>query len=152
MTGGASGNVIQNNSIGVAADGKTALGNGGDGILLDDAPGTQIGGTDQGEANVIGCNQGNGINITNGTAALVVGNFIGTDPTATLKLGNAENGVNLASSSNTIGGTLGRIWERHRFQRQRIDRGRCPARGKRQSKRDSFQLDLRKRRSGDQPG
>ncbi len=86
---------------------RPRVGNGGDGILLNDAPGTQIGGTDQSEGNVIGCNQGNGINITGGTAALVVGNYIGTDPTATFELGNAENGVNLASSSNTIGGTLG---------------------------------------------
>ena len=36
------------------------------------------------KANVIGSNQGNGINITDGTAALVAGNFIGTDPLARL--------------------------------------------------------------------
>jgi uncharacterized repeat protein (TIGR01451 family) len=107
LTSGAAGNVIQNNSIGVAADDKTAVGNSGDGILLDDAPDTMIGGTDLNEANVIGCNQGNGINISGGAAALISGNFIGTDPTGTLNLGNLINGVNLASSSNTIGGTAG---------------------------------------------
>ena len=53
-------------------------GNGGDGILLDNAPGTEIGGTDQNQANVIGCNQGNGINIKGGPGVLVSGNFIGT--------------------------------------------------------------------------
>jgi len=107
LTSGASATVIQNNTIGVATDGKTAVGNGGDGILLQDAPNTVIGGTDQGEGNVIGCNQGNGINISGGTAALVSGNFIGTDLTSTYELGNLTNGVNLASSSNTIGGTAG---------------------------------------------
>jgi uncharacterized repeat protein (TIGR01451 family) len=107
LTSGASGNVIQNDSIGVGADGKTPVGNGGDGILLQDAPDTMIGGTDLNEANVIGCNQGNGINIAGGTEVLVSGNFIGTDLTGTLDLGNHTNGVNLASSSNTVGGTNG---------------------------------------------
>jgi uncharacterized repeat protein (TIGR01451 family) len=107
LTSGASATVIQNNTIGVAEDGKTAVGNGGDGILIDDAPGTIIGGTEQGEANVIGCNNGNGINISGGSGALVSGNWIGTDLTGTRELGNRANGVNLASSSNTIGGTLG---------------------------------------------
>jgi len=107
LTSGATGTVIQNNTIGVAADGKTLVGNGGDGILLDNAPQSRIGGTDLYEGNVIGGNAGNGINTTDDTAGLAVeGNFIGTDLTATLNLGNRNNGVNLASSSNTIGGTI----------------------------------------------
>jgi len=106
LASGATATVIQNNDIGVAADGKTLVGNGGDGILLDDAPQSQIGGTDQYEGNVIGGNSGNGINTSGDTAALVVeANCIGTDLTATLNLGNHQSGVNLASSSNTIGGT-----------------------------------------------
>ena len=83
--------MIQNNEIGVASDGKTVVGNGGDGILLDDAPQSQIGGTDQYQGNVIGGNHGNGINaLDNSTGLLVEGNFIGTDPTATLNLAIAR--------------------------------------------------------------
>ena len=55
---------------------------------------------------MIGGNDGNGIETEDNTAGLwVAGNMIGTDPTGDLHLGNRENGVNLASSSNTIGGT-----------------------------------------------
>jgi len=106
LSSGATGTVIQNNSIGVAADGKTLVGNKSDGILLDDAPQSQVGGTDRYEGNVIGGNLGNGINTSGDTTGLLVeGNFIGTDPTAMLNLGNRDNGVNLGSSANTIGGT-----------------------------------------------
>jgi uncharacterized repeat protein (TIGR01451 family) len=102
---GASGTNIQNNNVGVGSDGKTAVGNGGDGILLDDAPGTQIGGTDFDQANLIGANQGNGINVEGDTTGLLVlGNLIGTDLSLQLNLGNLSSGVRLASSSNTIGG------------------------------------------------
>jgi uncharacterized repeat protein (TIGR01451 family) len=101
----ASGTTIQNNNIGVGADGVTALGNGGDGILLNGATSTQIGGTSQLAANLIGCNLGNGINLEGGsTGETIQGNDIGTDSTGQLKLGNYSSGVSLASSSNTIGG------------------------------------------------
>ena len=39
-------------------------GNGGDGVFIDDAPDNQIGGTVNGDGNVISSNQGNGVNIT----------------------------------------------------------------------------------------
>jgi uncharacterized repeat protein (TIGR01451 family) len=107
LTSGASGTFIQNNLIGVAAGGTTELGNGSDGIRLTDAPQSQIGGTDLHEGNVIGGNAGNGISTSGATTGLAVqGNFIGTDATATLQLGNRADGVSLASSSNTIGGTI----------------------------------------------
>ena len=108
VSSGATGTVIQNDLIGVATDGKTPLGNTGDGILLDDAPGSQIGGTDYLQGNVIASNLGNGIETTGNTAGLLVAsNDIGTDATATLHLGNRGSGVKLGSSSNTIGGTTG---------------------------------------------
>jgi uncharacterized repeat protein (TIGR01451 family) len=107
VSSGATGTLIQNNEIGVTADGKSKLGNGGDGILLDDAPQTLIGGSDPHEGNEIGANADNGINTSGDTIGLLVaGNFIGTDTTATINLGNDGNGVNLGSSQNTIGGTL----------------------------------------------
>lgn len=104
---GAAGTTIQANVIGLAADGKTPLGNQGDGILLDDAPQTMVGGTNHGEANVISANQDNGIETASSTRGLwVAGNFIGTDATGQLALGNVENGIALATSSNLIGGTV----------------------------------------------
>ncbi|MHB1556938.1 MAG: Calx-beta domain-containing protein [Isosphaeraceae bacterium] len=103
---GAAGTAIQANVIGLAGDGKTPLGNQGDGILLDDAPQTMVGGTDVGEGNVISANQDNGIETASNTEGLwVAGNFIGTDATGQLALGNIENGIALATSSNLIGGT-----------------------------------------------
>ena len=107
ITGGADGTAIQNNVIGLAADGTSPIGNEGDGIQLDDAPGTLIGGTDLGDGNVISANLGNGIDTSGDTAQLwVAGNEIGTDATGQLALGNQQNGINLASSTNSIGGTV----------------------------------------------
>lgn len=106
IQGDGQGNEIQNNLIGVAGDGQTPLGNQGDGVRLDDAPATLVGGDDPTESNVIAANRGNGISTAGDTAGLmVVGNSIGTDASGTLKLGNFLNGVCLGSSSNTIGGT-----------------------------------------------
>ncbi len=108
VTGGATGTSIQGNFIGVAVDGKTPLGNQGDGIQLDDAPGTTIGGGEFGQGNVIGANQGNGIETSGDTAGLSVqGNHIGTDVSGLLDLGNQQDGICLASSSNSIGSTTG---------------------------------------------
>ncbi len=106
LLSGTTGTTIQNNDIGVAFDGKTALGNGGDGIYLSDSPSNQIGGTDLLQGNLIGANHGNGISaLGNSTELLVEGNLIGTDVSTLLNLGNEDNGVSLASSLNTIGGT-----------------------------------------------
>jgi uncharacterized repeat protein (TIGR01451 family) len=107
VVGDASGTVIQGNLIGVALDRKTPLGNQGDGIQLENAPGTTIGGSELGDGNVIGANQGNGIDTAGDTAGLsVLGNSIGTDVTGALDLGNQQNGICLASSDNSIGGTV----------------------------------------------
>jgi uncharacterized repeat protein (TIGR01451 family) len=107
LSASATGTFIENNLIGVGADGQTLVGNASDGIQLDDAPGNQIGGTQLGAGNVIGGNKGNGISTSgDSTGTVVEGNFIGTDPTGSLRLSNDENGIDLASSTNTIGGTV----------------------------------------------
>jgi uncharacterized repeat protein (TIGR01451 family) len=107
LMSGAAQTQIQNSTIGVAADAKTPLANGSDGILLDDAPDTVIGGTELSAANVIGSNHGNGINAEGNSSGLVVqGNFIGTDSSATINLGNGDDGILLGCSTNTIGGTV----------------------------------------------
>ncbi len=106
VTSAAVATTIENNAIGIGGDGATEVGNGGDGILVDDATGTLIGGTDSDDGNVIGGNLGNGIETLGDTAGLVVsGNSIGTDSMGEqLDLGNRQNGIQLASSLNEIGG------------------------------------------------
>src|SRR5262249_34342095 len=72
------------------------------------SPGNQIGGTVSHQANFIGANAGNGLNLVGvSSQTLIEGNFIGTDLSATLNLGNQASGISLASSANTIDGTVG---------------------------------------------
>jgi hypothetical protein len=106
---GTSDNVIQGNFIGTNSAGSSALGNGGDGILiLGGAINNTIGGVTGGSLNLISGNAGDGVLISGaGTSGnLVLGNAIGTDSTGQLALGNL-NGVALGNgaANNTIGGS-----------------------------------------------
>lgn len=105
LTSGASGNLVSGNFVGTAADGVTIVSNRLDGIVLDGAPSNIIGGSDPGSGNIIAGNLGNGITTLRSAEANLIGcNFIGTDVTGTLRLGNKGNGVALGSSGNTVGG------------------------------------------------
>ncbi|MCA1685749.1 MAG: hypothetical protein LC745_07125, partial [Planctomycetia bacterium] len=97
---GATANVVQNNRIGTDVAGRASLGNTGDGIFLDDAPGNTIAG------NVISANGLTGVR-TMGQGASgnrVLGNFIGTDATGSAGLGNTYDGVFLNGSPNNLVG------------------------------------------------
>ncbi len=100
-------NVIQGNRIGTDVTGSVALGNGGDGITDFDEKGNTIGGPSAGEGNVISGNGGDGINLSDSSASnnLVEGNTIGVNSDGSSALPNAGDGVYLADSFNTIGGT-----------------------------------------------
>jgi uncharacterized repeat protein (TIGR01451 family) len=105
MGTGTSGTLVQGNLIGTTADGGHALGNLRDGLCLDGATGNTIGGTDPGSGNVISANSGNGVEtLHSGTGNLLAGNYIGTDRSGALHLGNLANGVALGSSGNSVGG------------------------------------------------
>ncbi|MGH7127998.1 MAG: LamG-like jellyroll fold domain-containing protein, partial [Planctomycetaceae bacterium] len=100
------GTIIQGNFIGVNAAGTAALGNEFAGINIFQATGSLIGGTDPGAGNVIsGSLQSDGILIIDGSGHVIQGNFVGTDASGTLDLGNDLSGVRLSdASNNTIGG------------------------------------------------
>jgi parallel beta-helix repeat protein len=107
---GTSGNVVEGNRIGTDATGTAALGNGVDGVLIQNgATDNTIGGVSPDARNIISANGSYGvlINLTGTQGNVVEGNFIGTDVTGTVALGNGASGVVIANgaTSNTIGGT-----------------------------------------------
>ncbi|MGA2285077.1 MAG: right-handed parallel beta-helix repeat-containing protein [Dehalococcoidia bacterium] len=108
---GASANdVIQGNLIGVSAAGNAALPNQQNGIYFGwpmAGHGTLIGGI-TGQGNVISANALNGVDLKYGAYDVVVqGNFIGTDATGSLALGNGNNGVvvHVDAHNSVVGGT-----------------------------------------------
>ena len=111
VVGDKGGNLIEGNFIGLGPDGDTPLGNGSDGIEVEDSSNNTIGGATAGDGNVIAANAQDGVLIQefreNGPVAgnVVVGNLIGTDAAGTAKLGNLGQGVDLSGATNTtIGG------------------------------------------------
>ncbi|MDJ0893046.1 MAG: DUF2341 domain-containing protein, partial [Gammaproteobacteria bacterium] len=111
---GAEGNVIIGNYVGTDAAGTAAIGNGlggsawTGGILLD-ASNNTIGGNTAGERNLISGNQRYGVLLSvSATGNVIEGNYIGTDVSGTVDLGNTLYGVFLndnGAADNTIGGT-----------------------------------------------
>ena len=106
----ASGNTVQGNFIGTNATGTAALGNGGNGIVLAGLNGPSnnniIGGTTASARNIISASAGDGIRIANGNGNTVQGNYIGTDVTGTMNLGNGFSGIEIEIANNSIiGGT-----------------------------------------------
>ncbi len=103
------GNAIEGNFIGADVSGTSDLGNADKGIrIANGAANNIIGGTTAAARNLISGNDGDGIRITVGSVNnQVLGNYIGTDLTGTVDLGNTGYGVliNSAAVSNTIGGS-----------------------------------------------
>jgi hypothetical protein len=105
----AGGTLIEGNDIGVAADGVTALGNGGAGIdLTTNSSSTTIGGTAAGAGNVIGGNFQEQI-ILDSLFNTIEGNFIGTDRTGTYNLGQSPFPASpgILVTANGVGSVIG---------------------------------------------
>ncbi|MDX2214476.1 MAG: DUF4347 domain-containing protein [Oculatellaceae cyanobacterium bins.114] len=105
--GGAQGNQVLGNYIGLDANG-IALGNGSNGIQLESgAINNTIGDTTFEGRNVISGNTGNGILITGGgtTNNTVIGNYIGTNAAGTGAIANDGNGIRISGNGNIIGGS-----------------------------------------------
>ncbi|MEM7585968.1 MAG: hypothetical protein AAF560_21440 [Acidobacteriota bacterium] len=102
------GNVIRGNYLGTDPSGTMALPNVNGIEISGVAPGNVIGGTADGDGNLISGNTADGIAIaiaTGLTGTLVQGNFIGTAADGLADLGNGEHGIDSGSPEATIGGT-----------------------------------------------
>jgi uncharacterized repeat protein (TIGR01451 family) len=102
----ASSSTVQNNYIGVGANGTTRLGNGSDGVSIFGSDRNVIGGTLSSNRNVISGNGGSGVAIFAANQNMIQGNYIGVGADATTAVGNQGAGVSVDSASgNQIGGT-----------------------------------------------
>ncbi len=106
----AAGNVVRGNLIGTTADGTGAWSN-TDGIWLGgNTHNNIIGGTTPEDRNIISGNAIYGISSNYGASQnQIIGNYIGTDRTGSLPVGNGAGGILLGSGSNNndVGGTQG---------------------------------------------
>ncbi|WP_160167686.1 DUF4347 domain-containing protein [Methylomonas sp. MK1] len=102
----ASNTLVAGNLIGLNAAGTAAIANAAGGIYVQSANNT-IGGTTAAARNFISGNNGSGITLTGSSATgnVITGNYIGTDISGTVDLGNANSGITIESSGNTVGGT-----------------------------------------------
>jgi parallel beta-helix repeat protein len=97
-------NVVQGNRIGTNAAGTAAVPNTFDGIVLSFGSGAVIGGTASGAGNLISGNLRSGIYMASASNSRVQGNYIGTDATGTLPLGNGDAGVHVSGAGHVVGG------------------------------------------------
>ena len=98
-------NVIQGNFIGTDVSGTTVLGNSNYPGISSGAWNNTIGGSAAGAGNVIAGNAGAGVSLEYAQGSTIEGNFIGTDLSGTLALGNQGPGVKLVTDDVTVGGT-----------------------------------------------
>ncbi len=103
---GATGNIVQNNYIGLNANGNAAISNNLGVNINDNANNNTIGGTAT-LGNMIGGNTGPGISISlTANGNVITGNQIGTNVIGDAAVGNTGNGISINNSANTqIGGT-----------------------------------------------
>jgi hypothetical protein len=106
---GTGNNTVSGNWIGTDVNGTAALPNDGHGVeIVGGAKNNTVGGSTDGERNVISGNESYGIRISDeGTDSNIVsGNYIGVDATGLAALGNDEDGVVIAHGArhNRVGG------------------------------------------------
>ena len=106
LDAGTRNNTVRGNFIGTDVHGSSPIGNMSSGVFIGiNARNNIVGGTNQGEGNLISGNGNWGVEISTGSDSnLVQGNFIGTDSSGTIALGNA-GGVITGGPNNLIGGT-----------------------------------------------
>jgi hypothetical protein len=107
---GTSKNFVVGNRIGTDATGAERLGNGRNGVvIIYGATDNTVGGTDLASRNFISANGWDGVALDapSTTGNVVLGNFIGTDNSGMMPLGNTDRGVGIygGASGNVVGGT-----------------------------------------------
>ncbi len=106
----ASDTTVEDNYIGTNSAGTANVANAGEGVDIDSgATGNTIGGTTALDRNIISGNGLRQVYIVGGSSGNVIeGNYIGTDLTGNVGLptGTGYTGVYVATSGNTIGGTV----------------------------------------------
>lgn len=106
LLAGADGNVIQGNFIGTDANGTAVIPN-QTGIQVSAASNTQIGGASPDSRNLIAGSTTAAVYLSSATDSHVQGNFVGTDRTGVLPLGNALGIlVGSSASGNRLEGNL----------------------------------------------
>lgn len=102
LTGGGS-DIIEGNYIGTNAAGSAGQGNSEVGVLITSGSGHIIGGTTAAARNVLSSNLGQGVLVLGPTMNdQVQGNYIGTDATGAVDLGNESDGVAMLSGASSI--------------------------------------------------
>ena len=97
------GTSIRGNTIGLAIDGSTAMGNDQQGISVSDGSSSvTIGGTTPDSGNLISANAASGIAILEASDVVILGNRIGTDTTGLLGRPNQIFGLNVGSNATDI--------------------------------------------------
>ncbi len=104
---------VQGNFIGTASDGLTPLANGGDGVLIRNGAHDHLIGSDGNglrdadERNTISGNLGNGIRISGEEAHnnQIFGNYVGTNDSGNLDVGNGRHGIWVEGAVNTTIGS-----------------------------------------------
>ena len=97
-------NLVQGNFIGIDVTGEGVLGCYGQCIAVNSRNNT-IGGSAAGAGNRMGGSSGNAAIRIQGQNTVVQGNFLGTDPTGTVRTPNGNYGILVEASNVTIGGT-----------------------------------------------
>ena len=99
LTDSPTGTRILDNYIGLASNGTTALGNGKDGILIENSLNTVIGDGAATDGNVISGNGSNGIEMQMAPGVQIYGNYIGTDRTGLVSKPNQYCGILIGGST-----------------------------------------------------
>src|SRR5262249_48062300 len=97
--------LILNTYVGTDKTGMAALGNSAEGIMIQGASNTTIGGTTGSTLDVISGGRSDGI-FANTTGNMFRGNYIGLNAAGTAALGNAHTGLVVYHGSNAITGNV----------------------------------------------
>ena len=94
-------NRVAGNFIGTEETGTLDIGNTGDGVAIT-GPQNLVGGSQAASRNIVSGNNFDGVSVA-GVGNRVTGNYIGTDVTGTLDVGNSLAGVEITGAGNLVG-------------------------------------------------